>query len=73
VAEADLATIPVYACGGAVVPLGPFLQYTDERPVDPLTLEVSPEPAGGPSGVLYEDGGHSFDYEQGGWRLTHYT
>src|SRR5512146_1297645 len=59
----DLATLPLYARAGAVLPLGPVKQYTDE-PVDaPLTLVVYP----GADGVswLYGDDGRSFNYRRG--------
>jgi alpha-glucosidase/alpha-D-xyloside xylohydrolase len=61
----DLATMPLYVRGGAVVPVGPVRQYTDE-PVDvPLTLVVYPGADG--AGSYYEDDGHSFAYRQGEW------
>ncbi len=72
-AVADLDTMPLYARGGAVVPLGPALQYTDERPLDRLTLHVYPDEEGAAAGALYEDDGLSFDYERGVRCLTRYA
>jgi hypothetical protein len=61
----DLATIPIYVRSGAVIPLGPIKQYTDEPSNTPLRLVVYPG-ADGTSSV-YEDDGKSFDYRQGAW------
>jgi alpha-D-xyloside xylohydrolase len=42
--EAPLDTLPLYVRAGAIVPYGPVMQYVDEAPCDPLTVEVySPE------------------------------
>jgi alpha-D-xyloside xylohydrolase len=62
-AAAALDAIPVYARGGAIVPVGPDLQYTSEKPADPITLYVY----GGADGsfTLYEDQGTTNDYEHG--------
>lgn len=61
----DLATMPLYVRAGAVVPMGPVKQYTDE-PVDaPLSLTVYPGADGG--GSLYEDDGRTLAYRQGDW------
>ncbi|QIN81957.1 DUF4968 domain-containing protein [Rubrobacter tropicus] len=38
--DAPLDTLPLYARAGAVVPHGPAMQYVDERPCDPLTVEI---------------------------------
>jgi alpha-D-xyloside xylohydrolase len=60
---APLDKIPVHVRGGAIVPVGPELQYTDEKPADPITLYVY----GGADGAftLYEDQGTTNDYERG--------
>jgi alpha-glucosidase len=44
-----------------------IVQYSDEAPVDPLTIEIYPAPTS--STVLYEDDGISFDYRQGKYCL----
>jgi alpha-glucosidase len=68
-AEAPLATLPLYARGGAIIPLGPALQFADERPLDPLTLEIFP---GEGAFTLYEDDGHSLAHQRGEWCTTRY-
>jgi alpha-glucosidase (family GH31 glycosyl hydrolase) len=61
----DLATLPLYVRAGAILPLGPVKEYTDQ-PVDgPLILQVYPGEDG--SFLLYEDDGRTFDYRRGEW------
>ncbi len=38
----DLATMPLYVRAGAVIPMGPVKQYTDEPSDEPMTLVVYP-------------------------------
>ncbi|MEZ6319012.1 MAG: glycoside hydrolase family 31 protein [Phycisphaerales bacterium] len=57
---ADLRARP-----GAIIPLGPVVQHTGERPVDPLTLIVSLDEGGEAAGELYEDAGDGFGYRSG--------
>ena len=61
----DLATMPLYVRGGAVLPLGPVRQYADEPSDEPTTLIVHP----GVDGVsmLYDDDGISLDHRRGEW------
>jgi alpha-glucosidase (family GH31 glycosyl hydrolase) len=40
--KVDLATMPIYVCAGAVLPVGPVVQYTGEPTRKPLRLEVYP-------------------------------
>ena len=61
----DLATTPLYVRAGAIVPLGPIKQYTGERVVALLTLQIYPDADG--RFLLYEDDGVSFDYRRGEW------
>jgi alpha-D-xyloside xylohydrolase len=37
--EAPLDILPLWVRAGAVIPMGPVIQYVDELPLDPLTLE----------------------------------
>lgn len=59
-----LATIPVYIRAGAILPLGPIMQYTGEKPEDPLEVRVYPGANGAFS--LYEDAGDDYGYLKGG-------
>ena len=40
--EADLATLPLWLREGAVIPLGPSMDYVDQQPLDELTLRIAP-------------------------------
>jgi alpha-glucosidase len=64
----DLATIPLYVRAGAVVPMGPVRQYTDEKVDGPVELFIYPGADGGFS--HYEDDGKSFDFRNGSFRRT---
>lgn len=62
-ADAPYNRIPLYIKEGAIIPLGPDLQYTSEKPADTITLYVYTGKNG--SFRLYEDDGASYDYEKG--------
>jgi alpha-D-xyloside xylohydrolase len=55
--------MPVHVRAGSIVPFGPELQWTGEKPPDPVTLFVY----GGADGAftLYEDDGLTYAYEKG--------
>jgi alpha-glucosidase len=56
-----LAALPRYVRAGAILPHGPLMQHTGERPSDPLTLELYPADEV-TRFVLYEDSGDGFDH-----------
>lgn len=58
--------------GGAILPLGPVMQYVDEMPLDPLTLVVSLDDSGQARGELYEDAGDGYGYRDGEYLITRY-
>ena len=60
---AALDEIPVFVKAGAIVPMGPDVNYADEKPLDPLTLDIYPK--GTTTFTLYEDDGES--------RRSHHT
>jgi alpha-D-xyloside xylohydrolase len=62
-AAAPVETMPIFIRPGAIVPMGPFLQYSNEKPDDPLELRVYRGADG--HFTLYEDEGNSYDYEKG--------
>ncbi len=59
----DLATIPIYARAGAIIPTGPVKEYTTEKVAGALTLTIYP----GHNGhiLLYDDDGVSFNFRRG--------
>jgi alpha-D-xyloside xylohydrolase len=62
-AAAPYDSIPLQIKAGSIIPLGPELQYTTEKPADPITLYVYSGADG--SFSLYDDDGVSNDYEHG--------
>jgi alpha-D-xyloside xylohydrolase len=62
-APAPFDSLPLHVRAGSILPLGPEIQYTAEKPADPMTLYVF----AGANGelTLYEDEGLSYDYERG--------
>ena len=61
--EAPYDRIPLYVRSGSIVPVGPEIQYTDEKPADVLTIYVYEGQDG--SFTLYEDEGNNYNYEDG--------
>jgi alpha-glucosidase len=61
--DAPLERIPVFVRGGAIVPSQQLVQYVDQSPIDPLTLEFYPD--GSSAREYYEDDGISLDYQRG--------
>jgi alpha-D-xyloside xylohydrolase len=57
---APLAIIPIYAPAGAILPMGPRIQYATQS-ATPIELRVYPGASG--SFTLYEDQGDSYAYE----------
>ena len=60
---APFDAIPIHVRGGSIIPFGPEVQYTDEKPADPITLVIYAGRDG--EFTLYEDDGVSHDYEKG--------
>ncbi len=62
-AAAPLARMPLFVKAGAIVPMGPVVQHTQEMPAAPLNVYVYT----GANGrfELYEDDGRTYGYERG--------
>ena len=63
--------VPLFVEAGAVIPMGPAMQYVGERPADTLDLEVYD--GGSAVSELYEDEGEGYGYARGASRLTTFT
>jgi alpha-glucosidase len=63
--------VPLFVEAGAVLPMGPVLQYVGERAVDTLDLHVYD--GGSLASELYEDAGDGYGYTRGESRLTTFT
>jgi alpha-D-xyloside xylohydrolase len=61
-AAAPLAHMPLFVKAGSIVPIGPAIQYTNEKPDAPITLYVYSGANG--NFDLYEDDGVSYGYER---------
>ena len=59
----ELDQVPVYVRAGSIVPRQPLVQSTSETPNGPLQLRVYPGPEC--KGSLYQDDGHSLNYQKG--------
>jgi len=70
-ADAPLDRIPLFVRGGAVIPTQQVVEYTDQMPIDPLTLEVYPQ--GDSSREYYEDDGLTYDYLRGVYLKQSFT
>jgi alpha-D-xyloside xylohydrolase len=62
-ADAPIDKIPLFVKAGSILPLGPTIQYTSEKPADPIELRIYPGTDG--QFLLYEDEGDNYDYEKG--------
>ena len=59
----SIEEMPVYVRAGSILPLGPFVQYSDEKPWDDLEIRIYPGADG--TFTLYEDEGDNDNYERG--------
>jgi alpha-D-xyloside xylohydrolase len=64
-APAPLSRMPLYVRGGSILPMGPDLQYAEEKPADPIELRVYPGADADFS--IYEDDNNTYDYEKGAY------
>jgi alpha-D-xyloside xylohydrolase len=55
--------LPLFVRAGSIIPLGPDVEWAEEKPADPLELRVYRGASG--DFTLYEDEGDSYDYEKG--------
>lgn len=58
-----LDIMPLYVRAGSVLPIGPRVQYTEEKPWDNLEIRVYPGANG--KFELYEDENDNYNYEKG--------
>ena len=63
IVEAPYERIPVFVREGSIIPFGPEIQYSDEKPAELINLYVY----AGKDGTfqLYEDEGVNYNYEKG--------
>jgi alpha-D-xyloside xylohydrolase len=70
-ADAPYERMPLFIKQGSIIPVGPQIEYTEEKPADPLTLFVF----GGRdcAFTLYEDEGTNYNYEEGAWSTIKFS
>lgn len=59
----NLDELPLYVRAGAILPMQNVIQYTGQTPAGPLELRVYP--GSNCHGGLYQDDGHTYDYQKG--------
>lgn len=62
-AEAPLAKVPLYVRAGSIIPMGPTMEWSTEKPADPIEIRVYPGADG--DFTLYEDENDNYDYTMG--------
>ena len=62
-ADAPLAKLPLFVRAGSIVPMGPKMEWTTEKPADPIELRIYPGADG--DFTLYEDENDGYAYEKG--------
>jgi len=70
-ADAPYTDIPVFVKAGSIIPAGPEIQYTGEKPADPVRLFVYTGSNG--SFTLYEDENINYNYEKGLFTLIPFS
>ncbi len=62
-AEAPLDELPLYIRAGSIVPFGPAVEWSTEKPADPIELRIYRGADG--EFTLYEDENDNYNYEKG--------
>jgi alpha-D-xyloside xylohydrolase len=65
--DAPLNKLPLFVRAGSIVPMGPSMEWSTEKPADPIELRIYPGADG--DFVLYEDENDNYNYRKG----THAT
>jgi len=69
--ECPIERMPLFVASGSILPMAPRMDFSDQKSVDPLTLDLY---AGGKATFrLYEDDGISLDYRSGAYAWTQYS
>ena len=62
-ADAPIEKMPLFVRAGSIIPMGPKMEWTTEKPEDPIEVRVYPGADG--DFTLYEDGNDGYAYERG--------
>lgn len=69
--DAPYERMPLFVRSGAIVPFGPALQYSDEKPADIINLYVYEGDNG--QFTLYEDENLNYNYEKGDYSMIPFS
>ncbi len=69
--QVSLAALPLFVRSGAILPMAPLMQWSDEEPINRLELWLYPDQKES-TFSLYEDDGESTAYLDGDYCLTEY-
>jgi len=69
--DAPYEKLPLYVREGTILPIGPDIQFTDEKPADVITLYVYT--GRNCTFTLYEDEGTNYNYEKGSFSNIVFT
>ena len=62
-ADAPLNKLPLFVRAGSIVPMGPAMEWSTEKPADPIELRIYPGADG--DFTLYEDENDNYNYKKG--------
>jgi len=62
-ADAPLSKLPLFVRAGSIVPMGPAMEWSTEKPADPIELRIYPGADG--DFVFYEDENDGYNYQKG--------
>jgi len=62
-ADAPLSKLPLFVRAGSIVPMGPAMEWSTEKPADPIELRIYPGADG--DFTLYEDENDNYNYQKG--------
>ena len=71
IVDAPYERMPLYVCEGAIIPYGPDMQYSDEKPAENITLYIYQGKDG--EFTLYEDENVNYNYEKGAYAMIPFT
>ena len=62
-AEAPIEKLPLFVRAGSIIPMGPTMEWSTQKPADPIEIRVYPGADG--DFTLYEDENDNYDYTKG--------
>ena len=63
--EAPIDIMPLYIQAGSIIPMGPIVQFSNEKPEAPIELKIYTGADG--QITIYEDEGENYNYEKGAY------